>query len=93
MEISRRDAYGRDERYGARRAGWGCNSMKVLHRLVKNGNSVQVSMPQKMLRHLEWRAGTVIIVELTACGTIEIRKPTMADLHSATMPQSFELAG
>jgi antitoxin component of MazEF toxin-antitoxin module len=65
--------------------------MKILQRLVKNGNSTQVTMPAKMLEQLQWRAGTAIIVELTACGSIEIRKPTMVDLHSANMPQSFEL--
>jgi hypothetical protein len=34
-------------------------------------------------RICEWRAGSGIVLELTECGTIEIRKPTIADLGAA----------
>jgi len=44
-----------------------------------------------MLADLKWRAGTAIVIELTVAGTVEVRKPTMADVHNVNLPQPFEL--
>ena len=77
--------------YVSRRGEWGRTNVKVLHRLVKNGNSVQVTIPAAMLADLKWRAGTAIVIELTVAGTVEVRKPTMADVHNVNLPQPFEL--
>lgn len=56
--------------------------MKELRRIVRNGNSTQVSIPRRMLEYLGWRAGEPIVIELTECQTIEIRRPVISDLRS-----------
>lgn len=65
--------------------------MKELRRLVRNGGSTQISIPVAMLDHLRWSAGNPIVVEVTECGTIELRLPTIADLRTAAQP--MPLAG
>jgi len=56
--------------------------MKELRRIVRNGNSTQVSIPRRMLEYLGWRPGEPIVIELTECGSIEIRRPVISDLRS-----------
>lgn len=64
--------------------------MKELRRLTRNGNSTHVAMPAAFLEHLGWRAGEPIVVELTAAGTVEIRRPTIADLRAPGIPLTLD---
>jgi antitoxin component of MazEF toxin-antitoxin module len=61
--------------------------MKYFHRLVKNGNSTQVTIPRRMMDHLRWRTGDPMVVELTERGTLEIRPPIVDDMRTATAPR------
>lgn len=53
--------------------------MKRLQKLVRNGNSTQVTLPPQMMNFLSWLPGQEIIVELTDHGFVIIRKPSPSD--------------
>jgi antitoxin component of MazEF toxin-antitoxin module len=59
--------------------------VKVLRQLVRNGNSTQVSIPQRMLDVLRWRKGDGMILELTERNTVEVRPATAADLRTTRL--------
>jgi len=63
--------------------------MKTLRRLVRNGNSTQVTIEQRFLDFLRWRQGDYMIVELTERNTLEVRPAMGADLRS-TSPKAAE---
>lgn len=63
--------------------------MKHLRKLVRNGHSTQLTIPIGMLDHLRWRAGEPIVLELTAADTIEVRRPTIADLRGSSDPMEL----
>lgn len=58
--------------------------MKRLQRLVRNGNSTQVTLAPQMINFLGWLPGQEIIVELTDHNFIIVRKPAPSDY--ATRP-------
>lgn len=49
--------------------------MRRLQKLVRNGNSTQVTLAPQMLCWLGWLPGESIIVELTENKSIVIRRP------------------
>jgi antitoxin component of MazEF toxin-antitoxin module len=54
--------------------------MRYIRQLVRNGNSTQVTMPKDLLLYLRWCCGDAVAVELTARGTVEVRRATPQDL-------------
>lgn len=64
--------------------------MKILGKIVKTGNAMHVTIPARLLRHLGWRGGDRIIVELTPANTIEVRKPTLVDLQTNGLPMVLD---
>jgi antitoxin component of MazEF toxin-antitoxin module len=59
--------------------------MKTIRRLVRNGNSTQVTIEQRFLEFLRWRQGDYVVVELTERNTLEVRPAMGSDLR-ATAP-------
>lgn len=49
--------------------------MRRLQKLVRNGNSTQVTIPHQALFYLGWLPGEAIILELTENKSIVIRRP------------------
>lgn len=49
--------------------------MRALQKLVKNGNSTQVTIPRTLLHYLGWLAGEQVIVECTEAKHLVIRRP------------------
>lgn len=60
--------------------------MRLLLKLVRNGNSTQVTVPKAMLEALGWNPGQRVTAELTEAHSIELRQPTISDLRSTTHP-------
>lgn len=58
--------------------------MKRLQKLVRNGNSTQVTLAPQMLAFLGWVSGQEIIVELTEHNFLIVRRPAPSDY--ATKP-------
>lgn len=50
--------------------------MRALQKLVRNGNSTQVTIPRAVLVYLGWLPGEEIILELTDAKHVVIRRPT-----------------
>jgi antitoxin component of MazEF toxin-antitoxin module len=65
--------------------------MKFLRRIVRNGNSSQVSIPRNLMDYLRWREGDPIIVELTEDMAILVRTPNVTDLRSTPMPMTLDV--
>ena len=85
-------AYGSCAQYGAAQGEWRGDRVKLLRKLVRNGNSTQITIPPQVLEYLGWRSGMPVIVELTAAKTIEVRPPTVADMRSAdAIPMTLDL--
>lgn len=53
--------------------------MRKLQKLVRNGNSTQVTLAPQMLCFLGWLPGEAVIVELTENKSIVLRRPTESD--------------
>jgi antitoxin component of MazEF toxin-antitoxin module len=49
--------------------------MRALQKLVRNGNSTQVSIPRATLQWLEWLPGEAVIIETLEDKSIRIRRP------------------
>ncbi len=56
--------------------------MKNIRRLIRNGNSTQVTIEARLLEFLRWRAGDYVTVELTERGTLEVRPATTVDMRA-----------
>ena len=54
--------------------------MRALQKLVKNGNSTQVTIPRAVLHYLDWLPGEFIILEVCADKTLRIRPPVETDV-------------
>jgi hypothetical protein len=53
--------------------------MRAVQKLVRNGNSTQVTILREMLIHLGWLPGEVVVVELQANHTLKIYKPRLEE--------------
>lgn len=53
--------------------------MRRLQKLVRNGNSTQVTLSPQMLTWLGWLPGEAIIVELTENKSVVVRRPHESD--------------
>lgn len=53
--------------------------MRRLQKLVRNGNSTQVTLSPQMMCFLGWLPGEAIIVELTDNKNVVVRRPTADD--------------
>ena len=47
--------------------------MRTFQKLVRNGNSTQITLPKAMLVHLGWLPGGMITVELREDGSLVVR--------------------
>lgn len=53
--------------------------MRALQRLVRNGNSTQVTIPRAILMHLGWLPSEEVIVTVLEDKSLHIRRPTTDD--------------
>lgn len=59
--------------------------MRALQRLVRNGNSTQVTIPKQLLVHLGWLPGGNVIAELAVDNeSITLRAPRPEDFGART---------
>lgn len=56
--------------------------MVAVHKLTRNGNGTQISIPSAFIRTLGWDCGERVAIELCEDGTIWLRRPTVRDLRS-----------
>jgi antitoxin component of MazEF toxin-antitoxin module len=61
--------------------------MRVQHKLVKNGNSIQLTIPRQMLIALGWLAGQSVITELLEDGSLHVRLPRESDFAPMRAPR------
>lgn len=57
-----------------------------MRRIVRNGNSTHVSLPQQLLDRLRWRPGDVVIVEEVDVDRISVRRARVGDLMAPGLP-------
>lgn len=62
--------------------------MRALQKLVRNGNSTQVTIPRQILIHLGWIAGESMIFYVTEAGELVIRRPRESDFVPPTVKHS-----
>lgn len=48
--------------------------MRALQKLVRNGNSIQVTIPRPILMHLGWLPGNFVVVDLLESGELRLAK-------------------
>lgn len=53
--------------------------MRWLQKLVRNGNSTQITIPRQLLGHLGWLPGEPVIVEVLEDKTVALRRPQESD--------------
>lgn len=53
--------------------------MRRLQKLVRNGNSTQVTLAPQMMNFLGWLPGQEVIVELTEHNFLIVRRPSPSD--------------
>lgn len=61
--------------------------MRCLQKLLRNGNSTQVTIPRPVLMHLGWLTGQAVILEVLENGTILLRIPTSEDFAPKGRPR------
>lgn len=59
--------------------------MRAIQKLVRNGNSTQITIPRTVLIHLGWIPGQPVILEILEDRSIVIRTLREADLAPARM--------
>jgi antitoxin component of MazEF toxin-antitoxin module len=65
--------------------------MRVLMKLVRNGNSTQITIPHMVRTHLGWLAGEGMILEVMPDESLRIRRPDARDFAPRGMqPQHLE---
>jgi antitoxin component of MazEF toxin-antitoxin module len=60
---------------------------RALQKLVRNGNSVGVSIPRVILHTLGWLPGESVILELLEDQTLRIRRPCERDFGPLGAPR------
>jgi antitoxin component of MazEF toxin-antitoxin module len=55
--------------------------MKLACKLVRNGNSTQITIPRRVLNLLRWSAGDEVILEMTDIDTIAVHPRRVSDLR------------
>lgn len=78
--------YGPYVPYGLPGGEWGRARVKYSNKLVRNGNSTQVTIPSRAIEWLQWRAGDPVILEVNADHSITVRQPREDDLRVAPAP-------
>jgi antitoxin component of MazEF toxin-antitoxin module len=61
--------------------------MRALQKLVKNGNSTQVTIPRTMLITLGWITGESVMLELLEDGSLRLRRPVERDFAPVGAPR------
>lgn len=56
--------------------------MRALQKIVRNGNSAQITIPRAMLIPLDWLPGESVILELQEDGSLLVRRPRAEDFVS-----------
>jgi len=64
--------------------------VKFLRRLVKNGNSFQVSIPPEMRQFLQWNTHMGLVVEATIERTVVIRPARPDDMSVPMQPMVLD---
>jgi len=59
--------------------------MRGLQKLVRNGNSTQITIPRTVLYHLGWLPGQAVILEVLEDKSILIRPPRETDFAPSRM--------
>ena len=66
--------------------------MRYIRRLVRNGNSLHVSMHPRMVDWLQWRPGDQFVVEATLDREVRIRRVRPEDLAAPIQPLTLDAA-
>jgi antitoxin component of MazEF toxin-antitoxin module len=61
--------------------------MRCLQKLLRNGNSTQVTIPRPVLMHLGWLTGQAVILEVLENNTILLRIPVSEDFAPKGRPR------
>ena len=61
--------------------------MRAMQKLVRNGNSTQITIPRAVLIHLGWLPGQPVILELLEDNSLHIRLPVLADIAPIGRPR------
>jgi antitoxin component of MazEF toxin-antitoxin module len=61
--------------------------MRSLQKLIRNGNSTQVTIPRPVLVTLGWLPGQAVILELLEDGNILLRMPREVDFAPKGKPR------
>jgi antitoxin component of MazEF toxin-antitoxin module len=69
--------------------------MRALQKLVRNGNSTQITIPRPILMNLGWLPGNFVVVDLLEGGELRISKLAIDDRRSngQTMIADAPIAG
>lgn len=86
---ARKSPYGRREPYGSRRGEWQGEPMRAFQKLVKNGNSTQITIVRPILIHLGWLPGEPVVLEVLADGSLRIYKPSLEQVAPHRMRPLF----
>jgi len=66
--------------------------MRYVRRLVRNGNSLHVSLHPRMVDWLQWRPGDQFVVEATLDREVRIRRVRAEDLAAPMQPFTLDSA-
>jgi len=61
--------------------------MRALQKLVRNGNSTQITIARQILVTLGWLPGESVILELLEDQTLRVRRPQESDFAPTMKPQ------
>ncbi len=56
--------------------------MFAIQKIISNGNSAAVTVPQVVMRHFRWFTGDFVVLEMLEGEKICIRRATEADLRA-----------
>jgi antitoxin component of MazEF toxin-antitoxin module len=64
----------------------------TIQKLVRNGNSTQLTILRQVLNHLGWRAGEAVAVEVLEDGSLHVYRPNLRQPICPQMRPVVELA-
>jgi antitoxin component of MazEF toxin-antitoxin module len=67
--------------------------MRALQKLVRNGNSTQVSIPRPILIHLGWLPGHLVVVEVLEDETLRVRPQYEGEFGPKWSNRALEFGG
>ena len=60
---------------------------RAIQKLVRNGNSTQVTIPADLLRHLGWLPAELVVIELLEDESLRVRRPDAREFAPKRTPR------